>query len=182
MSEERIVRGAAPTLAGLKTGSLFPCRFESRGQLIGDLGSINRRLGGHGLCLLPLRLSDDGALLYLFRPAQLQRDLENAGARSILREAGYGDLRPGRCLPQLLARFRSGGAFPHEVGLFLGYPPEDVRGFMENRGRRCKCAGCWKVYGDAEDARRRFAVYHSCTDRFCRQYAAGMSLEELSAM
>ena len=33
MSEETIVRQAAPTLAGIKTGSMFPYRFESREEL-----------------------------------------------------------------------------------------------------------------------------------------------------
>lgn len=37
-------------------------------------------------------------------------------------------------------------AFPHEIGLFLSYPPEDVRGFIEHKGHESKCEGCWKVY------------------------------------
>jgi len=180
LSEELIIRSAAPTLAGLKTGSLFPCRFDSREQFTGDIRRLNRRLGRKGLRLLPLRLTDDGALLYLYRPACLQRDLENAEARKILTRAGYDDFRPGRCLPRLLARFRGSGEFPHEIGLFLSYPPEDVRGFIENKGRHCKCVGCWKVYGDAEQARRRFESYHTCIDRYCRQYAMGVSMDDLS--
>lgn len=180
LSEELIIRSAAPTLAGLKTGSLFPCRFDSREQLTDDIRGINRRLSRKGLRLLPLRFSDKDALLYLYRPAWLQRDLENAEARSILVQAGYDDFRPGRWFPHLLSRFRGNGEFPHEIGLFLSYPPEDVRGFIENKGRRCKCAGCWKVYGDAEQARRRFEEYHSCTARYCRQYAMGVSMDDLS--
>ena len=27
------------------------------------------------------------------------------------------------------------GEFPHEVGLFLSYPPEDVKGFIDHRAR-----------------------------------------------
>ena len=179
MSEELIIRSAAPTLAGIKTGSLFPCRFDSREQFADDVRGINRRLRRKGLRLLPLRFSDKDALLYLYRPARLRRDLENAEARDILARAGYDDFRPERCLPRLLARFRSSTEFPHEIGLFLSYPPEDVRGFIENKGRHCKCAGCWKVYGDAEQACRRFADYHSCTDRYCRQYAMGASMDDL---
>ena len=33
------------------------------------------------------------------------------------------------------------GEFPHEVGLFLGYPPEDVKGFIDHRANNFKCAG-----------------------------------------
>jgi hypothetical protein len=181
MSEELLIRSAAPTLAGLKAGSLFPCRFGSRAQLTDELRQINRRLGGKGLRLLPLRIREDSALLYLYRPRLLQRDLENSEARRLLAEVGYDDLRPGRCLPQLLRRFRSGTDFPHEIGLFLSYPPEDVRGFIRHKGRNCKCVGCWKVYGDAEEARRRFESYRRCTDRCCRRYAMGASMDELLA-
>ena len=179
MSEELIIRSAAPTLAGLKTGSLFPCRFVSRAQLTLEIRDINQRLGAKGLRLLPLRIGEDSALLYLYRPHRLQRDLEDAEVRRLLAEAGYDDFRPGRCLPRLLRRFRDGADFPHEIGLFLSYPPEDVRGFIQNKGRHCKCVGCWKVYGDAERARRQFEGYRVCTARYCRQYAMGVSLDEL---
>ena len=50
-------------------------------------------------------------------------------------------------------------AFPHEIGLFLSYPPEDVRGFIEHKGHESKCDGCWKVYGDAERAKKTFRTY-----------------------
>ena len=179
MSEELVIRSAAPTLAGIKTGSLFPCRFDSREQFTDDIRGINRRLSRKGLRLLPLRMGDNDALLYLYRPVWLQRDLEDMEAQDILARAGYDDFRPGRCLPRLLARFRNSREFPHEVGLFLSYPPEDVRGFIENKGLHCKCAGCWKVYGDADRARRRFADYHHCTDQYCRRYAMGATMDDL---
>ena len=179
MSEELIIRSAAPTLAGLKTGSLFPCRFVSRTQLTEELRSANLRLGRKGMRLLPLRVQGDTALLYLYRPQRLQRDLENGETRALLSEIGYDDFRPGRCLPRLMERLRRGGEFPHEVGLFLGYPPEDVWGFIVHKGRGCKCVGCWKVYGDAEQARRRFEGYRRCTDRYCRQYAMGVPMDDL---
>lgn len=49
------------------------------------------------------------------------------------------------CVSQLVRRLRRQEDFPHEVGLFLSYPPEDVAGFIANNARRCKCAGLWKV-------------------------------------
>lgn len=49
------------------------------------------------------------------------------------------------------------GEFPHEVGLFLSYPPEDVKGFIAHRANDFKCAGLWKVYGNEEKARSLFA-------------------------
>ena len=33
------------------------------------------------------------------------------------------------------------GELPHEVRLFLSYPPEDVKGFIDHRANDFKCAG-----------------------------------------
>ena len=74
-------------LAGIKTGSLFPCPCEDREALLADIRQLNRRLSPKGLCLLPIRFLAGQALLYLYRPAELRRD---ARASELLRQAGYG--------------------------------------------------------------------------------------------
>ena len=70
-------------------------------------------------------------------------------------------------------------AFPHEIGLFLGYPPEDVEGFRRNKGQNYKLCGWWKVYGDAEEAGAFFQRCDRCRAALCRQIRAGRSLPEL---
>ena len=52
MPEEILIRQGAPTLAGIKTGSLFPCPCEDREALLSDIRQLNRRLSPKGLCLL----------------------------------------------------------------------------------------------------------------------------------
>ena len=91
MAEEILIRQGAPTLAGIKTGSLFPCPCEDHEALMTDIRRLNRRLSPKGLCLLPLRFLPGRALLYLYRPAGLRRDLRDAQASELLRQAGYGD-------------------------------------------------------------------------------------------
>ena len=61
-----------------------------------------------------------------------------------------------RQVDTLCARLSTGGDFPHEVGLFLGYPVEDVIGFIENKGKNCLCCGCWKCYSNACAAQKAF--------------------------
>ena len=72
------------------------------------------------------------------------------------------------------------GEFPHEVGLFLSYPPEDVKGFIDHRANGFKCAGLWKVYGDEEKARSLFAKYKKCTEIYCALWQSGSKLEQLA--
>lgn len=68
--------------------------------------------------------------------------------------------------------------FPHEIGLFLGYQPEDVEGFRRHRGRSCKLCGYWKVYSDMERAQRLFRRYDRCREGLCARLAGGASLAE----
>ena len=72
------------------------------------------------------------------------------------------------------------GEFPHEVGLFLSYPPEDVKGFIENRAANAKCTGVWKVYGDERQARQTFAKYKKCTQVYCERWQSGSGLDKLA--
>lgn len=179
MPEELIIQQGSPTLAGLKTGSLFSCPYRSERELREDIARLNRRLAPKGVCLRILRLRRR-ALLYLYRPGSLRRDLAEAEVAAILREYGYTVDDAERCVEELSERLQESGAFPHEIGLFLGYPAEDVRGFIENRAQDCKYVGCWKVYGDEDAARQRFAAYKKCTDVYCSQWARGRSIERLT--
>ena len=145
MCEELLVEQCAPTMAGLKTGSLFTCPKEDRAELLAGIRALNARLVPKGLRILPVKTVGDRELIYLYRPARLRRESD----------------------------------FPHEVGLFLGYPPRDVEGFIREKARRAKCTGAWKVYGDEEVARKTFALYKRCT-RACRDdYLRHRSLERL---
>ena len=180
MSGETLVKYGSPTLAGMKTGSLFTCPFETPEALRDALRFWNEALTPKGVRLLPLRYRGGRALLYLYRPSRLCRDLQNETACRLLRDRGYGVEAPDRCIARLGRRIRESEEFPHEIGLFLGYPPEDVCGFIENRAGSCKCIGCWKVYGDAEAARKIFAKFKTCTRVYLEQYTKGIPVERLT--
>ena len=180
MSEEYIIRNCAPTLAGLKTGSMFTCPVTSDTELRNALRSLNRRLSKKGLRLIPLRISDKSALIYVFRPGRLSEDLKNTTTESLLTCRGYSTDNCAGCIQQLIRRIREERDFPHEVGLFLGYPPEDVHGFIENKSCNHKCVGCWKVYGDEDAAKRRFALYKKCNRIYWDQWTKGIDLEKLT--
>ena len=99
--------------------------------------------------MLPLRIWNGRALIYLYRPKALARDLACEDAACLLNGSGYDGTEPSGCLRCLMDRLQcQKDGFPHEIGLFLGYPPEDVRGFIENETRNYKFTGYWKVYGD----------------------------------
>ncbi len=181
MSEDIFVFHCAPTLAGIKSGSLFTCDYARKSEVQSSIRELNRRLTPKGLRVLPLRYSEKKVLVYVYRPCGLARDLDRKEAREILREAGYSAADADKSVMELMRRINESGEFPHEIGLFLSYPPEDVRGFIEKGGRDCKCVGTWKVYGDEEAARRTFSEYKRCTSDYCRLFrVGGRSLEQLA--
>ena len=83
-------------------------------------------------------------------------------------------------MARLARRFRESEAFPHEVGLFLSYPPEDVKGFIDHRACGFKCAGLWKVYGDEERSRALFDKFERCTRCYLASWARGTGVERLA--
>ena len=54
-----------------------------------------------------------------------------------------------------------------------------MRGFIEEKDS-FKCVGAWKVYGDAEAARKRFLQFEKCTAAYCKLYRGGKSIERLT--
>lgn len=44
MSEELIIRQCAPTLAGIKTGSLFPCPYTDRKEIQNEIRMQSQRV------------------------------------------------------------------------------------------------------------------------------------------
>ena len=77
------------------------------------------------------------------------------------------------------AYVQEGCNYPHEIGVLLGYPPEDVKGFVVNKGRNCLTCGYWKVYGDPESARKRFKVFDLAREKVLSCLSEGMPLRTL---
>lgn len=180
MSEDYLIRHCAPTLAGIKTANLFTCPYQDRKELLGFIRQTNRKLVRKGLRILPLRFTDDKVLIYVYRPGKLHADLSATAASDILHKKGYCTGNCEKCVVQLAKKLRQEEEFPHEIGLFLGYPPEDVCGFMENRACNSKCVGCWKVYGDEASAKKKFAQYKKCTRVYWDQWTKGKGIERLT--
>ena len=176
MSELLLIENGAPTLANLKTASLFTVPAKGRNAE----ESWKRTLAEKGVTLTILRERGERLLVYIYRAERLKKDLSHPEARCILCREGYRWKTTGEALATLQQRLHQGEGFPHEIGLFLGYPPEDVAGFIQHRGRICKCTGCWKVYGDEQQAVRQFAQFKKCRDIYLRLFCGGRSLTQLT--
>lgn len=146
-----------------------------------------KELHPHGLDLATVGQRNGRMFILAWRTDLLQEILDVPANRSFLQARGYQAGSPRELVRLFEYRLRSFYRaqtpgqirFPHEIGLILGYPLEDVIGFVE--GRPQTCWGPWKAYGDVTEAQRRFDKIRSC-EFWCRdRFAKGESLGQLIA-
>ena len=153
MSEERMrkvsmqmIFHCAPTFQRLKPSSLIMIDPE-------DLEVLERQTAQAGLSGCRLCRGNQRDMWLLYREDELKK----------IRAMGYRSFSLPAVLNQIrvrLAAHRDGeGEYPHELGILLGYPLEDVRGFIRHKGKNYLYSGYWKVYGDVEKARQLFQSY-----------------------
>lgn len=186
--ETVMIEQCSPVLAGLKAANLFRHECRDRQALYATVASWNAQLNGRGIRLLVLKECPirHWFLIYLYRPARLEAVLGRPEVRQFLQQEGYAlplQAADDACQPllaQLAGRLACDGDFPHEIGVFLGYPLEDVVGFIRNRGQNFTCCGCWKAYGDPDAARRLFAQLNKCTAVYLRLFHSGTPILRLA--
>lgn len=166
---------SAPTLLGVKCANLIS--FDMCEETITEyLHEFRYRLSENGLTAIQLCKCRKRTLVYIYNEKMLTAWLNMPQVQQFLSEYGY---TCGMSLEQKLRRLsgRIGcGSFPHEIGAFLGYPVEDIRGFISNSGKNCLLCGYWKVYGNAEKARQTFGKYDRCRNTLFDRLNHGMSL------
>ena len=179
MPDSIIIENCSPTLAGIKTGNIFTIDRSLISDIKEELSELNQCFVDKGLRAIPLKITDKTILIYLYRPEKLKADLSCEEAKAILRKKGYGCDSIESDIVHLIHHIHNDGSFPHEIGLFLGYPPIDVKGFMEDTRKGVKCVGYWKVYGDKEKADKTFSSYKKCTEIYKNCLSRGRHLSQM---
>lgn len=177
-----VIQYCSPTLAGMKTGNLFNCPYHSIYDLMNDIEVLNYKLNCKGVYICILKYEEDWALIYVYRPIKLIGDLSKKETERLLIREGYDCKNVLNCINRLSSRLCENTKFPHEIGLFLGYPLSDVIGFIKNKGRNYKNIGCWKVYHDEYNAEKTFQKYRKCTEVYCRKKKEGLTLQRLTVL
>lgn len=117
------------------------------------------------LNFIVLQTRERALLLLCYNRTHLERHLSHAGIRALLYKAGYEDTTSGeKLLQELCIRIGKNDSFPHEIGLFIGYPAKDVAAFMGLVNLPFTCQGPWKIFGNPERS-LGLAEQHRC----CRQ-------------
>lgn len=150
--------GIAPTLSGNKPSSII-----TLGKNNADLNILWEKykyifLEKYNLNFFELKKNQNSVTILFYYSDKLKSAIYSKKHMKFLNKFGYSekfDLYKNMYI--LKERFKE--ACPHEVGVFLGFPLDDVICFMEKPSKRCLMCGYWKVYNDLDLAREIFADY-----------------------
>lgn len=180
--EAVFVEQCAPTLAGVKPSNLFCLQSFNGEEAFKAVSEWDRELRLYGLsvCIIKQYRKTSSFLIYTYRMAWVNSILSEQANRDFLERSGYmvsdgfGDI-----LRQFSDRACLEQQFPHEIGIFLGYPLCDVVGFIENKGQGFTCRGYWKSYGDPATAQKCYEQYRRCFSIYKRMFENGTPITRL---
>ncbi|MCC3869532.1 DUF3793 family protein [Terrisporobacter mayombei] len=179
MIDKLLIKYASPTLAGVKTGSLFKVYTHNKSNLNIEIKNYNLLLNSLDVYLDIIYTCDKYDLIYLYRSKMLLNDLKNKSVIDFLSTYGYECINIEDYIFHLKVRFKFFHKTPHEIGVFLGYPLNDVKDFIKYKGNNFKICGCWKVYNDVELCINKFKIFKKYTQLFTYLYDDNYPLEIL---
>jgi hypothetical protein len=170
-----LINHCAPVLMGLKPSAIFTlCCAGCVGYL--------QKSSSQNICVEPLYPTSCGRILtMLYNPLLLDNLVLSADALFMLSSLGYpSKINSDLAVKHLKTRFEICADFPHEIGFFLGYPEEDVLGFIQNKGQNYKRCGLWKVYGDVEKYQKYCMQYRFSQDCLKKYLECGGNIKNFT--
>jgi hypothetical protein len=174
--ETQLALQCAPLIAGLKVSNLLIIRRDKLAQLIAILKSTS-------ISCYALRDSGDKITLLLFNEAKLVSYLKQERVIKLLTGMGYRESSLYDILPIFRERYRKYMSdkiqFPHELGVLLGYPIEDVEGFICHNGRNSMLIGYWKVYENTTAKEQLFHRFEIVKETMLQLIFFGVSMKDI---
>ncbi len=196
MSEKILIKYCSPTLAGLKAGSMVSLSFQSWKDFFTALLVLKATLEESNIKVSILSVTfyptesiksdttkcySGRCLIYIYRPSKLKEILSHKETLQFLQRFGYTDNDVNNCICKLRRNLKNGKNFPHEIGIFLGYPLNDVKGFYENAGKNYTLCRQWKSYNPSlEAANKLFDKMSKCTRVYTEMLELGVPLKRLA--
>jgi hypothetical protein len=159
-----------PTLLKLKPASLVTVDKRLVPNLQDLYSFLQINLGQYGCHYLTFQETEYRLYLLLYNEHLLWQSMTAGLRQPFIESYGYPVRRDQleRALSQLGKRYRNywiTGEFPHEIGIFLGYPLADVESFIRYSGKYYIICGMWKVYGRVQVAEAAFTCFHQLKAR-----------------
>ncbi len=133
----------------------------------------------YGLMAFSAQISESSTAILVLNICWGRKILADLFVQAYLSEKGYHTGSVFDFVEELFSRMIENEGFPHEVGVILGYPVEDVIEFENHQGHDCKYCGCWKSYSDIENAKICKNKYKHCSQMCSLLYEQGYSLKQI---
>ena len=163
----------APLITGIKMSNLLIVSSA-------DAENVPHVLRRTGLAFVRLSQMKHKVTFLLFRRKELGAYLQDLDVQQILQEYGYEDLSFQGIMQTFVGHYQTyvekEAEFPHEMGLLLGYPVEDVRGFIVHKGQNFLYSGYWKVYADVTKKQEMFRQYEEAQRDVVELLAGGTGI------
>lgn len=173
--ETQIALQCAPLLSGLKISNLFNVSRE-------QIPLVKKLFCDTNISYYILLEQKDTVALFLYQREELMAYISKQEVRMLLKQYGYQEVSVESSLSLLAKRYRSHimhqAEFPHEMGVFLGYPVEDVIGFIEHDGKECLGVGYWKVYENMPQKKKVFEQFERAKEWMVVLISNGIDLME----
>lgn len=180
MLELLIAYYCAPVLAGIKPSNIASCCKEYYPDLKTELKKLNGELNRKDIYIDVLCECESRVLVIVYRKGVLEKHLQQQGSRAFLGQFGYPGNGSFSDYLDILKKRINCSDFPHEIGVFLGYPLHDIYCFINQRDEGCLMVGEWKVYHKCEEAEKIFCRFKACQKAFLRLVAErGKSLAQI---
>lgn len=171
--KQALIMYCAPVLLGRKPSALFTLPSQE------CLSCLKESLDG-SLSIKVLKTLENSILVMVYDYLLLESSvLKNESVYNAFIMFGYSEnFSVSSYLDYLEKRFLESDGFPHEIGLFLGYPVDDVFGFILHKGEKYKHCGMWKVYGDEEYSLKCFKEYKYCEECMREHLSRGGTVKD----
>ena len=166
----------APVISGIKISNLLTIPAKS----LRELSVVLKKTELSFRILYPGR---ERLVILIYREAKLREYLAGEEVMAFIYKCGYETSDISKIFPVFVKRYMRymelKQDFPHELGLFLGYPIEDVEGFIKENGKNYLYSGYWKVYKDTELKIRLFKDYERVQTEIVRLLYEGLDIMDI---
>lgn len=174
--ETQIALQCAPVIAGVKISNLLIVPDSKASQ-------ARKLLENTDILCKELLTTETQTTFLVYKQEKVERYLERKKVRNLLQQLGYNSWNINSLLEKIGEKYQSymkhGGVFPHEMGLLLGYPAEDVTGFIEHKGKNFLYSGYWKVYKNLPAKKKLFCQYEQAKETILQLMCCGVSIIDI---
>ena len=173
-----MIHYSAPTLCGIKPGNLFFIKNADFSEE--KFAKWKEKIQKCGFSVSFAESQKDTVFILVYDPLWMKLILGDIFVSTYLLGKGYKTpLVPTSVISELVRRIKTEENFPHEVGIILGYPIQDVIEFENKKGKNCKYSGYWKSYSDVDKAKLCLCRYKECSFMCKKMFDKGYSVSQI---